>query len=399
MLEVDNANCVLVEFVNENNKLAVGYRIWFDDKDFIENDDNLDKVIRNEITTQILWPNCDVKSASAMKKIVKNLKDDDWTKHAVKVHSYGELYIIWLFSGWTLMHDKMSNIEKFDIAMPSKSDRKLLMQRNKSNNKENIKKLSPKNSNKIASNRNITEDREQRQNNTLKFDNMEDDIAESFLKLYEHPVNNTETILANVTKLDNTIDKIPIANQIANNRNTAAEMLNDDKEDRVETLHFEDIKEDTEESLLDISEDAVKNNTGKHKETDTNNARDFNMVLLGSSSIKIDAKILSNINKTKVGLMTCELLDALFEGQELSNSSRTGKKTNKGDGKKSIQDDARYIAIRDYVLQYFGKTIPNVDDIFKKAVTDKCKNDSRNFKQKENKEMNKEMNNKESENL
>ncbi|XP_071581832.1 uncharacterized protein [Temnothorax nylanderi] len=144
----------------------------------------------------------------------------------------------------------------------------------------------------------------------------------------EHPVNDTETILANVNKLDNTIDKIPIAN----NRNTAAEMLND-KEDRVETLHFKDIKEDTEESLLDISEDAVKNNTGKHKETDTNNARDFDMVSLGSSSIKIDAKILSNINKTKVGLMTCGLLDALFEGQELINFSRTGKKTNKGDGK------------------------------------------------------------------
>lgn len=50
-------------------------------------------------------------------------------------------------------------------------------------------------------------------------------------------------------------------------------MLND-KKDRVEVLNFEDIKEYTEESLLHISEDAVKNNTGKHKETDTNNARD-----------------------------------------------------------------------------------------------------------------------------
>lgn len=55
-------------------------------------------------------------------------------------------------------------------------------------------------------------------------------------------------------------------------------MLND-KEDRVETLNFEDIKEDTGESLLHISEDAVKNNTGKHKETDTNNARDIHTVM------------------------------------------------------------------------------------------------------------------------
>lgn len=89
MLEVDNANCVLVEFVNEHNKVAIGYRIWFVDKDLIENDNNLDEIIRDENTTQILWPNCDVKSASAMKKIIKNLNKDDWTKHAVKVHSYG----------------------------------------------------------------------------------------------------------------------------------------------------------------------------------------------------------------------------------------------------------------------------------------------------------------------
>jgi len=70
------------------------------------------------------------------------------------------------------------------------------------------------------------------------------------------------------------------------------------------------------------------------------------MVSLGSSGIKIDGKIFSNINKRKIGLMICGLLDALFEGQKLTNFSRTGKKTNKGDGKKSIQNDPRYIAIR-----------------------------------------------------
>lgn len=94
MLEVDNANCVLVEFVNEYNKLAVGYRIWFVEKDLIENDDHLDEVIKDEITIQILWPNCDVKSASTMKKIIKNFNKDDWSTHAVKVHSYGGIYYL-----------------------------------------------------------------------------------------------------------------------------------------------------------------------------------------------------------------------------------------------------------------------------------------------------------------
>jgi len=94
MFELDNANCILIEFVNEHNKLAVGYRIWLVDKNLIENDDHLNEVISDEITTQILWPNCDVKSASSMKKVIKNLNKDDWTEHAVKVHSYGGMYNI-----------------------------------------------------------------------------------------------------------------------------------------------------------------------------------------------------------------------------------------------------------------------------------------------------------------
>jgi len=41
------------------------------------------------------------------------------------------------------MYDTMSNIEKFNIAMPSKEDRRFLMQR-KSNNEENMRNLSQK---------------------------------------------------------------------------------------------------------------------------------------------------------------------------------------------------------------------------------------------------------------
>jgi len=52
------------------------------------------------------------------------------------------------------MHDTMSNIEKFNIAMPSKEDRRFLMQR-KSNNEENMRNLSPKNLNKVHSIHNI----------------------------------------------------------------------------------------------------------------------------------------------------------------------------------------------------------------------------------------------------
>lgn len=401
-----------------------------------------------------------MKSASSMKKIIKNF-NKDWSTHAVRVHSYG---------GWTLMHDTMSNIEKFNIAMPSKEDRRLLMQKNRSN-EENMTNFSPKNSNKdkrtthnvskeraknilketqqanrkrthfdwskyvdgntssgsenyepmgkktksaledkirtlqieikdmksklklyqdidkisektatiltnldtlentisnckiinneksktpITINHKITEDREQREDDTLKLD-IENNTGQRFLKTYEHPIYSTATTLANVNKLENTMDKI----SIAINRN---------------------ITEDTEQREDDILIFDIKDNTGQ---ISINDAQNFNMVSLGTSDIKIDKKILSNINKTKVGLMTCGLLDALFEGQELVNFSRTGKKTNKGDGKKSIQNDARYVAIRDYVLQYFEKTSDDVENTFKKAVSDKCKNAGRNSRQKD----------------
>lgn len=59
MLEVDNANCVLVEFVNEYNKLAVGYRIWFVEKNLIENDDHLDYKRRNYNTNLMAKLRCE----------------------------------------------------------------------------------------------------------------------------------------------------------------------------------------------------------------------------------------------------------------------------------------------------------------------------------------------------
>lgn len=60
----------------------------------------------------------------------------------------------------------------------------------------------------IAIDRNITEDRE-REDDTLKLD-IENNTGQRFLKMYEHPINSTATTLANVNKLENTMDKISV---------------------------------------------------------------------------------------------------------------------------------------------------------------------------------------------
>jgi len=52
-----------------------------------------------------------------------------------------------------------------------------------------------------------------------------------------------------------------------------------DTENRMETLNFKDIKKDTEENPLHISEDAVKNNIEKHKESGTNDVRDVRIIM------------------------------------------------------------------------------------------------------------------------
>jgi len=63
--------------------------------------------------------------------------------------------------------------------------------------------------------------------------------------------------------------------------------------------------------------------------------------------IHIDEYVLKNINKSRIGTMTCGLLDALYTTDELMNCSRTGKKSKETKQRKtSIQDHVRYKAIK-----------------------------------------------------
>lgn len=57
---MNDKECVLLNFVNEDNKIAVGYRDWFIDENF-KTDEKCRQLINtdDEVVTQ--WPtNCDV---------------------------------------------------------------------------------------------------------------------------------------------------------------------------------------------------------------------------------------------------------------------------------------------------------------------------------------------------
>ncbi|XP_011698129.1 PREDICTED: uncharacterized protein LOC105456055, partial [Wasmannia auropunctata] len=123
---MNNDKCLLVEFVNEDNSIAVGFQDWLvKDKD---NEENIKTIVKNKTLVEILWPSCEIKSAQQMKKIVKSLTKKDWITSAVRILAFGE---------WTDLHRQLLEIEKFDIRNPDKKERKRLMKKSVSDDEDN----------------------------------------------------------------------------------------------------------------------------------------------------------------------------------------------------------------------------------------------------------------------
>lgn len=83
---IDNKSCILVEFINEENALAVGYTCWLNKE---TSEEELNNMIEKEQEVEIWWPKCDVQTAKKMKMAMKTLTDDDWEVFAVRILGYG----------------------------------------------------------------------------------------------------------------------------------------------------------------------------------------------------------------------------------------------------------------------------------------------------------------------
>ncbi|XP_071569983.1 uncharacterized protein [Temnothorax nylanderi] len=116
-----DSECVLIEFINEDYKVAVGYLSWLQNET-LRNKEALQKIIDGKEEVAINWPvNCEIAPASKMHKKVRNCS---WKSHVVHILSFGE---------WTEMCKQCDNVLKFEIPNPSKSDRKVLKRKSLDN--------------------------------------------------------------------------------------------------------------------------------------------------------------------------------------------------------------------------------------------------------------------------
>lgn len=101
---MNDENCVLCEFHNEGDSVAVGYREWFFDE---VNDKALDDIIKRETEIKMRWPITDIGSSNVMKK---RLKTCEWQEVVAKICAYGSkllftiaFYLLYIFDnyfGW-----------------------------------------------------------------------------------------------------------------------------------------------------------------------------------------------------------------------------------------------------------------------------------------------------------
>ncbi|XP_039314387.1 uncharacterized protein LOC120356874 [Solenopsis invicta] len=428
---MNNDKCILVEFANEDNSIAVGFQDWLvKDKD----SEDLKIIVKNKTLVEILWPSCEIKSAQQMKKIVKSLTKKDWITSAVRILAYGE---------WTDMHRQLVEIEKFDINNPSKKERKRLMKKSFSDNEDNYTSVKkPKHDSKfhkklkVASQEKIAKQiKDQKHSSyTLSFTSSEDETVSSSDDNYkslltkkkkEEPVKNVEidmklqSLSQKVNEVETVTDRILKKLQVIDKNLSPkaqsismVELTETSKENNVETIKIlkviaindmdksmqneENINQDLTQTITNIEIMPV-NNFNQMEESKNNiemadtikveqtENTDENAVPIGRG-ISIPDSVMKKIRTSDVGKMTCDLMSHLFTTQEIACSSRTGKKGNKVVTEGSLQNKSlstsdKFLAMKDHVLCQF-KTVKNAEELFKTAVSNKCKNVARNLKKK-----------------
>lgn len=76
---LDPNDCILVQFVNEDDSLAVAYRSFLK---VSVTDSELQEIIAKEVVTQLKWPNRKFNTA-------KDLENCEWTLHPVIITHQG----------------------------------------------------------------------------------------------------------------------------------------------------------------------------------------------------------------------------------------------------------------------------------------------------------------------
>ncbi|OXU31990.1 hypothetical protein TSAR_013758 [Trichomalopsis sarcophagae] len=130
-LHVDNNDCMLLEFVNDSNSLAVGYLNWLKEDDLLE----IQNLIKQKKEVEVMWPDCTIKTAVYMKAM---LQKATFSTHVVRILDVGD---------WTTVQKHKTNLITYGEISPSKDRRKELKAKNIiSNEKRSKKKITNSNS-------------------------------------------------------------------------------------------------------------------------------------------------------------------------------------------------------------------------------------------------------------
>lgn len=84
-MDVQNENCILVEFVNENRKTQTCYLCWLSKDD----QENIEQIIRDAKVVVMMWPHVNAAEASIMKI---RLRNTEWTAEPVIILAQGGNY-------------------------------------------------------------------------------------------------------------------------------------------------------------------------------------------------------------------------------------------------------------------------------------------------------------------
>ncbi|OXU19185.1 hypothetical protein TSAR_002222 [Trichomalopsis sarcophagae] len=86
-LSVNNKECLLLEFSNEDGALAIAYKCWLTRK--LTNAD-LEQIISEEEMVEITWPKCDITPVTRkFKNTIQGLSEADWAPYVVKILGFG----------------------------------------------------------------------------------------------------------------------------------------------------------------------------------------------------------------------------------------------------------------------------------------------------------------------
>ncbi|XP_029157941.1 uncharacterized protein LOC114944929 isoform X3 [Nylanderia fulva] len=354
---MDNNKCLLLEFVNEDKKIAVGYQDWLQDK--ISGEKKYLDIIEKKSEVKIKWPNCDIAPALIMKKRVKTC---EWKTVVARILSFGE---------WTKMCQQRDNLEIYGILEATKEERKSMCKKQWSDDEEpedsQRKKIESEQSSDDDSSSKMSQHFIQenktlkKENNDLKNENVALRISLACIENLPKINNLVETILLKTEKIHDKIDLITDSN--GNN------LMENDILLTTEKIYKNDLfaKKNNSEATNNIIE------MTSNKEL-LNNEK---MINLGGKGVLVNAGRLRNCNRSSISQYTCDLLSVVFSKEELATSSLTGKIANTMKGAnitpKPALNSKRLEAIEAHVFSIF-ECNKDTQKLFKAAVRQKCNN-------------------------